>query len=972
MNGARGRPRPAPPKQETLEGTMPNHLKELIQYGQSFWYDNIRRSLLTGGGLKRMVEEDGLRGMTSNPTIFGKAISGSADYDATIGKSLDLPVEQIFIELALEDIKGACDVLRPVYDSSGGRDGFVSMEVFPDLARDAAGTLEQVRLFWKRIARPNVMIKIPSTPECIPAIRQALREGININITLMFGFNSYRDVVEAYLSALEERVAKGEPIDKLASVASLFVSRVDTKVDNQLEEMARAKPKEAERLRALQGKAGIANARRMYQYFLEITGSERFQKLAAKGAQKQRLLWASTSTKDPRYPDTLYADALVGPDTVDTMPDATIAAFRDHGNPADRLTTTGREAEATLKALAAAGIEMDRVLDELQDEGVDKFQESFDELMQCLRDKTIVLKGGGAVSMRIEPGSPRLNEAAQKAIKNLEKQGTIAKLWQKDATAWTHDPAVAAKVSNRLGWLHITEMMLDHAAELREFAHACRADELRQAVLLGMGGSSLAPEVLRKVFGVSPKGLELIVLDTTDPDTIAHVDARLDLAHTLFIVSSKSGGTIEPNSLFAYFWERVRSATANGRDPGSHFIAITDEGTTLQRLAREHNFRRVFTNPGDIGGRYSALSYFGLVPAALIGVEVEKLLKQAEVMLHACASCVPAEMNPGAQLGALIGALQKEGRDKLTLLTPPELKEFGLWLEQLVAESTGKQGTGIIPVAGEPAGPANAYGSDRIFVSLRLGADDARAGEDRTTAALQEAGHPVVTIGLRDRYDLGQEFFRWEFAIAVAGAVLGINPFDEPNVQESKDNTSRVIEAFVRGGARDAGFDAAPQLKSGGLALYSGTRAAGDIQSALADYLEGVHAGDYVALMTYFEQTPERDSLLERLRVAIRDHYRVATTLGYGPRFLHSTGQLHKGGPNTGVFVQLTAAPGTDLKIPGQPYSFATLFAAQALGDYQSLEAHKRRVVRLDLGKNIEAGLQQLLAWVAAAAGQPA
>ncbi|HEY7856299.1 MAG TPA: transaldolase [Terriglobales bacterium] len=843
---------------------MPNPLQQLHDFGQSFWYDNIRRELLKNGELARMVREDGLRGLTSNPTIFAKALSGGSDYDADIFKNWSQPAGQLFIGLMADDIQGACDVLRPVYDSSKMTDGFASIEVFPDLARDMQGTLEQARMLWTKVARPNVMVKIPSTPECIPAIHAALSEGININITLMFGFDSYRDVVEAYLTALEKRVAQAQPINQLASVASLFVSRVDTKVDPRLE----ADPE-------LQGKAGIANARRMYRHFQQQFSGARWEKLKAKGAQPQRLLWASTSTKNPKYPDTLYADALIGPYTVDTMPDQTVAAFRDHGHPADRLNEAmasyATEVQAVLDALAKAGIDMDQVSRELQDEGVASFEKSYVELIRGLANKI------------------------------------ASRVWQKDTSFWTSDPAAAKIVGNRLGWLAILRTMRAATTDLVAFADQCKRKGLTDAVLLGMGGSSLAPEVFAQTFD-HETGLAVHVLDTTDPDQIADLEARLKLKNTLFIVSSKSGGTIEPNSLFAYFWSKLAD--------GDHYIAITDAGTSLEALAKEHKFCRVFTNPGDIGGRYSALSYFGLVPAALQGVDIARLLKAVDE------TNTTAE---GLSLGITIGRYALQGRDKLTFLTHPELQSLGLWLEQLIAESTGKQGKGIVPIAGEAIGPASVYGSDRLFVRIGIG-DSFPAAPD---------GSPSVKIPMRDRYDLGREFFRWEFATAAAGAVLGINPFDEPNVQESKENTVRVL-AEAKPEAAPPAFD-------------------------LKAWSAAIRPGDYIALMAYLERTDEIEGLLEEIRIALRDRHKVATTVGFGPRFLHSTGQLHKGGPNTGVFLQFTYTPKRDLPIPGKKFSFATLLAAQATGDYQSLVQHQRRVGRVALAGDAAAGLRQFL-----------
>ncbi len=934
---------------------MANPLQQLHDFGQSFWYDNIRRSMLTSGELKRMVEQDGLRGLTSNPTIFAKAIASSSDYDATIGQHLDEATPALFARIAVEDIQAACDVLRPVFDGSDGQDGFASIEVFPDLAHNAAATLTQARTLWQQVNRPNVMIKVPSTPECIPAIQQLLTEGININITLMFDFSAYAAVLEAYLKALEERTAHQLPIRNLASVASLFVSRVDSRIDKMLEALARQRPDQAAALRSLQGKVGIANARRMYKYFLEVTGSERWKKLATKGARPQRLLWASTGTKDPRFPDTLYVDALIGPDTVDTMPDATLAAFRDHGHAADTLSSSLGEIEPVLDGLRTAGIDLEHELRELQNEGVNLFTASFEELLQGLRDKVVVLREGGIDGIRIEAPT---GLDTKPALAKLETAKFSAKIWDKDPSAWSSDPAVGAKIQNRLGWLELSESMLAQVDEITACVRECRAAGFQRAVLLGMGGSSLAPEVFRQVFGVAAGALDLTVLDTTDPETLAHAEATLNLAHTVFIVSSKSGGTIEPNSLLAYFWERVQSAVP-GQTVGAHFIAITDEGTSMHRLAQSKEFRKIFVNPSDIGGRYSALSYFGLVPAALIGVDLGRLLRKTEAMTHSCTAVVPAAQNPALVLGAALGQWATQGRDKLTLLSSPALASVGMWLEQLIAESTGKLGKGIVPVDGEAPGAPDVYGSDRVFVRLHLAEEKL---DDGWKEAMQKVGHPVVTITLRDRYDLGQEMFRWEFATAAAGALLGINPFDEPNVQESKDNTAQVISKFQAGGAAAAGLTLTGAADAQGLHAVAPQGAPGaGLAELLQAWLHGAQPGDYVAVMAYFEASTATTALLQRLRLGLRNQLHLATTLGFGPRFLHSTGQLHKGGPNSGLFLQLTASPGEDRAIPGQSYGFATLLAAQAQGDYQSLVSHQRRVLRVDLGHDVAAGLGHLL-----------
>ena len=539
----------------------------------------------------------------------------------------------------------------------------------------------------------------------------------------------------------------------------------------------------------------------------------------------------------------------------------------------------------------------------------------------------------------------------------------VERVWQRDASFWGGDAARAKSVSNRLGWLDVAVEMRKRADEIAQFAGQVRADGFRDAVVLGMGGSSLAPEVLRqsiadtvRLLDPSPK---LHVLDTTDPATILGVTRAIDPATTLFFVSSKSGTTIEVNALFACFHELVRGA--KGARAGENFVAITDEGTTLEALAREHGFRRCFVNPSDIGGRYSALSYFGLAPAAVAGVDVAKLLDRGVAAMEAA----KAPDSEALLLGAALGELALAGRDKLTLVVSPAIASFGLWAEQLIAESTGKEGRGILPVAGEPLAAAEAYGDDRAFVYLRLDGDE-NAALGAHTASLAAAGHPIITIDLADAYDLGREFFRWEFAVAIAGRVLGINPFDEPNVQESKDNTNRVLREFEASGVLD--IAAIDNMREPVVITNAEHAASGDLRYVLSELLTGVRTPEYVAVTAYVRQTAETDAAFEAIRSAVQRLCGVATTLGYGPRFLHSTGQLHKGGPARGVFLQVTAADGEDVAIPGMTFTFGQLKRAQAIGDFQSLADHGRPVVRVHLGVDVGAGLAVLRGAVGSAA----
>jgi glucose-6-phosphate isomerase len=536
----------------------------------------------------------------------------------------------------------------------------------------------------------------------------------------------------------------------------------------------------------------------------------------------------------------------------------------------------------------------------------------------------------------------------------------VRRIWERDPDLWKPgDAGHATVIRNRLGWLDSPLSMRERAAELSAFAEEVRVAGIRDCVLLGMGGSSLCPEVLRTSIGSARGFPTLHVLDTTDPDAIIDLARRLDDNRTLFLVASKSGKTLETLSHLAHFWEELNRVGV--ADPGSHFVAITDPGTSLAATARERGFRRVFENPPDIGGRYSALTYFGLVPAAVMGIDVAQFLDRALEMRERCSRETLPEENPGLALGTTMSTRHAEGRDKVTILAPPRIAAFSLWAEQLIAESTGKEGKGYIPIGSEPLGAPEVYGGDRLFVALRVG------GEALDTTPLEAAGQPVVHLDLRDVHDLGAEFFRWEMATAVAAVSLGIDPFDEPNVQESKDNTNRVLADFEKDGSFPTHEPAAVRE---GVRVYS--RLEGESPEAvLLEYISRLKQGDYVALMAYVDPTAEHEEALQGLRVAIRDRQRVATTLGFGPRFLHSTGQLHKGGPATGRYIQITTTERSDVDIPGQPFGFSILLRAQAQGDLESLRAHGRPVIRIHIDRDLAGSLRRLTEAVRAATVEP-
>ena len=559
-----------------------------------------------------------------------------------------------------------------------------------------------------------------------------------------------------------------------------------------------------------------------------------------------------------------------------------------------------------------------------------------------------------------------LETAVTAALREWTAERRVARLWARDAALWTGDDE-----ASWLGWLGIVDEQLGRVAELQRIAEDVRRAGFTHVLLLGMGGSSLCPEVLALTFGKQAGWPELSVLDSTDPAQVRAAEARVDLGRTLFVVSSKSGTTLEPNIFKQYFFERVRQTVGPGT-VGAHFVAITDPGSKLEQAARADGFRHVLFGLPSIGGRYSALSDFGMAPGALMGVDVSRLLHAARTMARACAAEGPAADNPGAALGAVLGVLASRGRDKVTLVASPGIHDLGAWLEQLLAESTGKAGKGLIPVDREPVGPPDVYGRDRLFVYVRLdSAPD--PDQDRRVAGLQAARQPVVRIGVAEAYQIGAEFFRWEFATAVAGSILGINPFDQPDVEASKVATRRLTEEFAKTGRLP---DETPILEAEGIRLFADPRNARDLAAGgrtlagvLRAHLARIRPGDYAALLAYVEMTAVHEATLQTIRTRLRDRHRVATCLGFGPRFLHSTGQAYKGGPNTGVFLQVTCDDARDLAVPGQRYTFGVVKAAQARGDLEVLAERGRRALRVHLGADVPAGLATLGKAIAEAAG---
>ncbi len=933
---------------------MKNQLQQLADVGQSIWLDNLRRSMFASGELKRLIDQ-GLRGMTSNPTIFEKAIGTGNDYDEQLRSLIgsEKNPEALFWDLAIEDIQNACDAFAPVFMAQGGRDGFVSLEVSPLLAHDTTGTIAMAKELWARVDRPNLMVKIPGTNEGIPAIEEAIFAGLNINVTLIFSIDMYEKTARAYIRGLERRIAKRLPVDGINSVNSVFVSRIDTAVDNLLQ----ARIDKGERnLESLLGKAGVAGLKLTYQKFRELFHGDAFKKCREAGAAVQRPLWASTSTKNPNYPDLMYVETVVGPDTVNTMPSNTLEALLDHGNVVPDTVEQGvEEAREDFRALADASISMFDVTYKLQVDGVSSFSDSYAALLGAIVYKQKQISSGSErvtiVLRQAQDDKGRPQDGA--ALDELAAKDFLKRMWAKDPTLWTSDPAAAPIIAHALGWLEAPQHSLEEAADLRSCAEDLRT-AFDFAVVCGMGGSSLAPDILSETFGHVERFPKLLVLDSTDPQQIAELESSIDLPRTLFIISSKSGTTTEPNAFYAYFHAKVAKAVG-AANAGKHFIAITDPGTPLLEEARKNHFRTSFLGDPNIGGRYSALSPFGVVPAAIAGYDITLLLDRSLGAMHANDKSIDPKSAPGVRFGAVMGGLARNGRDKVTIVTHPSVQAFGAWAEQLIAESTGKLGKGIVPIEGEALGTPQDYGDDRLFVYVGETLPNPDRETEERLRALESAGHPIVRLAMNDPYDLGEQFYLWEIAVAAAGAVLQIDAFDQPNVQESKDNTKALLEQYAHTGRIDEP-KAAVTNDDFELSFLSGNRDADGLRGVLA----GVKRGDYVAITAYLARNQSHARLLDELRLRIRNAQRVATTVGFGPRFLHSTGQLHKGGPPSVVILQITADEPDDPPIPGMNVGFRTLLAAQALGDWQALDQRGRRGARVHLKGGIEEGLHKL------------
>lgn len=912
-------------------------LNQLASLGQSIWYDYIRRQFVTRGELQSLIEK-GLRGVTSNPSIFEKAIAGSSDYDEDIKELInqDLSVDSIYEKLALKDIEIAADLLLPVYEKTSTLDGYISIEVSPKLAHNTKGTIEEAKRLHKILNRKNVMIKVPATQAGLPAITELVGSGISVNVTLIFNIDNYKQVSEAYLKGLELLSERGGDISKVSSVASFFISRIDAAVDKELDKV------NADQLK---GKIAIANAKKSYVEFEKIFHCSRWKSLEKRGARVQRLLWASTGVKNPSYPDTIYVDGLIGKQTVNTVPPMTFNDFMDHGSVVITLDENIEEANDQLNELSKLNIDLDKITNQLQVDGLESFSKSFENLMKAIEEKIERTKKN---QKSFHVFAVDYQSATDNAVMDLKMERVVERIWEKDYKVWSDS---SNEITNRLGWLKSPDVSIEMSDEINEFVDSVRKDGYKNVLLLGMGGSSLAPEVFSKTFGTKGGYLNLEILDSTHPEQVLHYQEKFDPKETLYIVSTKSGGTVETFSFMEFFYNQTL-AKVGKENVGKHFIAITDQGSGLETAAKQLNFRKIFLNDPNIGGRYAALSLFGIVPAALLGIDIKKLLDNAEVMVcnSEGSNCPIHGDNTPAKLGVVMGELANQGRDKITFITSDQLSYFGNWVEQLIAESTGKIGKGILPVVGEEVLTPDNYSNDRFFIYLKLENDSAN---DESVKKLKSAGHPVVEIILKDIYNLGGEFFRWEMATAIAGWKLGIQPFDQPNVEAAKILAREILAEYSKEGKLP---QPNPNFIVDGIKVFSNDDSM-DFKSLTNNQL-GIDADDfrkkgnqYISIHAYVKPDESISKHIHTFQTYLQKKYKSAVTVGYGPRFLHSTGQLHKGDAGKGVFIQFVSSSQNDVAIPdnageeNSTMSFGTLITAQAFGDRKALKNSGRKVI---------------------------
>ncbi|MCD6356381.1 MAG: bifunctional transaldolase/phosoglucose isomerase, partial [Anaerolineaceae bacterium] len=811
--------------------------KELHQIGQSIWFDNIDRQLINNNWFETQIKNGLFYGVTSNPSIFKKSITQSNEYteDIQYMSWSGLSAREIYELLAIKDIKDVSDLLYPVYEASAKMDGYVSLEIDPALANDKDRTISEAMRLWKSVNKKNLMIKIPATKAGIFAIRELIFAGLNINVTLIFSVERYLDVIDAYFSGLEKRIVKNKPIDHIHSVASFFVSRLDAIIESKVDGLIATGKITENEVKPYLGKIAILNALYAYKEFVDSIHTARFKRIAENGGSIQRPLWASTSTKNPLYSGILYVNNLILPDTVNTIPPKTLSAFLDHGTCTVAVYSKARIKYTNIKKkMEEWGIEFNEIWIELEEEGVKKFKDAQEALIISIDEKRDAFEASIA----------GLGTGIKNRVNKLKTSGFVGKFFAPEASLFTNKDSEIDEVLHRFGWVDAPIVSKEIIPQAEALLHELLREGYIYAVVLGMGGSSLATEVFSRVFDDREEnkysGLHLSILDSTDPVQIDAKRREIGISKTLFIVSSKSGTTAEVRALLSYFWNNL--VESGSKLPGKNFIAITDPGTPLEKLGQERKFRHIFIADPNVGGRYSALTAFGLVPAVLSGINGRALLNAASQMRKKCGLNLPIETNPGFVLAAVIVEAYKKGRDKITILSDACYAAVGSWMEQLIAESSGKMGKGFLPVDGEPRINANEYSNDRIFYYLRK-----NGKYDELVRSLIRQNHPVIVSYLDNVYKLTAEMYKWEIAIAVACSLIGVNPFNQPNVQESKSITHKMINAYKK----DPVFNAENTLFNNDAIIISGPFAGKEEFTTAKFVVErflNVKKGEYISI----------------------------------------------------------------------------------------------------------------------------
>ncbi|HEX9697971.1 MAG TPA: transaldolase family protein [Acidobacteriota bacterium] len=965
---------------------MADHpLWKLRDRGQGVWVRHLRRRLVESGALDELIATSAVSGIESDLGVLAAAVARGAEYRPVLERlAAGEDIEEVVEGLLAEEARLAADALAGVYESSAGRDGYVSIDVLPQFAEDADELTRAVLRMMRAIERRNVMVRVPPTGSAFAVLETMTADGFHVHVGPVFTVSGLARAAQAFVNGARRHLASGAGAGDLAALVSFGLAPLEIAIDDALRERIRESEGDTSSAESLLGNGAVAVAkvgcRRQRQVLDRGLGPER----RADGPRMMRLLWTDVATHDPRARDARYVESLIGPDTAVSMSLVSLRAFRDRGVVDATLGQWVDEAAEFLGELESFGIDIEAVGRELEDRVAADQTDAYDALVIVLEAAAEALAADPRDALAAaRSGAPWINAGAEVPaglvaglgggpsggpsdgpVGGLSgglsdgDPGPIRRLWDKDASLWGGEQATQELIRNRLGWLDIVDSMRVECEPALRFARRVRDSDVEDVVLLGMGGSSVFADACRRIFGAA----YFKVLDSTLPAEIRRVAGRIDLARTLFVVASKSGTTIETRALADHFYAQT---TPMLESPGERFVAITDPGTPLEQVAHERGFQHLWLAPPDVGGRFSALSHFGVLPMALMGIDAGAVLESAWSMAVACSPEVELAANPGARLGHALHGAWAGGRDKLTFLCGEPVAPFAAWAEQLVAESTGKDGVGLVPVVDEPAAPASDYGDDRLFVGLRL-AGDAGDAHEALLEALEADGHPVLRFVLRDRHEIGAELFRWQVAIGVAGALMGINPYDEPDVQDSKERTAALLAAQQEG---EPVADRAPLDAGAGWAVFAdlerdaelASRQRGDgLGSWLAAHLGRAELPDYIGLQAFIAGDGRSRASLASLRRLLVSRLGVATTLGWGPGFLHSTGQLHKGGPAHGLFVQITADDAEDLDCSGHGYSFATLARAQALGDLKALQERGRRVLRIHL-RDAATGLDDLL-----------